>query len=82
MVASRVVLTDNENYYMGVDQFKDGSREYFVATVSDNIPIGEMDKIYKKMDSLGFPVSSSFAVKSNCEQDEYMKMIKQKLKLK
>jgi len=82
MVTTRIVLTDNEHYYLGVDKFKDGSKEYYVATVSDNIPVGEMDKIYKKIDSLGFPVSRTYALKSNCEQDEFIKSVKQMLKLK
>jgi len=71
-----VVLTDNTHYYLGVEEFANGFKGYYLATVSDHVPIEEVHKVYNKIESLGFPISSSYAVKSKCETDKYIKKVK------
>jgi len=76
-----VVLTNNSQYFLAVQQLGDGSKEYFLVTLSGKIPQEEVDKVNKKLDSLGFPKSSGFPVKSDCENDEYVKSVKMQKEL-
>jgi len=70
------VFTDSTHYFLAVHHLSDGSKGYFAAAVSGQVPTEEMDKIYKKLDSLGLFLSSAYSVKSDCENDDYVNYVR------
>jgi len=76
LLTTNIVLTDNNHYYLAVDQFKNGSRGFVLATVSNFVPIQEINRIYKKLKILGFEPTDIFSVKSECKDDEFVKQVR------
>jgi len=69
-------MTDNQHYVLGVDEFGDGTREFYLATTSDVVPSSHWDKIYKKIESYGFKKSQVYKTKNLCDDDAYLKKVK------
>jgi len=67
-----IILTDNKTYRLQIDENADGTRDFRVATVVDNVPAEEYEKMYKAIEFYGFSKSDVYTVKSTCENDAYL----------
>jgi len=73
---SYTVLTDNRYYRLQIDENSDGTRDFRLATVSDNYPEEENDKMIEVLEKYGFSPDDIFNIDVTCLSDPYVKKIR------